>query len=82
MIDRKDLEAQMVAANRDLARALSAEHLFGDQAKQAIGRFHVAMAALQEQTIIHILAMRAVLTPDQAVRFDKTVLEALTPERQ
>ncbi len=81
-LDRKDLEAQMRAANRNLARALANEHVFGDQAKEAIGRFHVAMASLQEQTIIHVLAMRAVLTPDQAERFDKTVLEALTPEPQ
>lgn len=80
-LDRKDLEAQMQAANRDLARALGNEHDFGDPAKRAVGRFHVAMAALQEQTIMHVLAMRAVLTPDQAERFDQTVLEALAPER-
>lgn len=81
-LDRQALETQMRAANRDLAQALAKEHVFGDQAKQAIGRFHMAMASLQEQTIIHVLAMRAVLTPDQAERFDKTVLEALTPEPQ
>ncbi len=81
-LDRKEQEAHMRAANRDLAQALEKEHIFGDDAKQAIGRFHVAMASLQEHTITHVLAMRAVLTPDQAERFDKTVLEALTPEPQ
>lgn len=75
---RKALEGEMRAANRDLSAALGSEHEYGPQAKQAIERFHLAMGALQEQTIKHILAMRAALTPEQAERFDKTVLEALT----
>ena len=79
-LDRKDLESQMRTANRELARALEAEHAYGDRAKTAIGQFHTAMAALQEQTIIHIVAMRSVLTPEQAERYDKTIREALSSD--
>jgi Spy/CpxP family protein refolding chaperone len=78
---RKSLESDMRAANRELADALSSEHAYGPRAKGAIERFHTAAASLQEETIVHILAMRAVLTPDQAQRFDATVAEALTSER-
>jgi Spy/CpxP family protein refolding chaperone len=78
---RKSLESEMRAANHELADALSSEHAYGPRAKGAIERFHTAAAALQEETIAHILAMRAVLTPDQAQRFDATVTEALTSER-
>lgn len=77
---RRSLDMEMRAANRDLADALQADPTYGLPAKQAIERFHQAMAALQEQTTIHILAMREVLTPEQAERFDRTVREALTSE--
>ena len=38
------------------------------------------MGDLQKESILHVLAMRKVLTPDQAVRFDDTVATALTEE--
>ena len=38
------------------------------------------MGELQKQTILHVLAMRQVLTPDQTARFDETVVKALTDE--
>jgi Spy/CpxP family protein refolding chaperone len=75
---RKVLEADMRAANRELATAITAEHQYGPQAAQAIDRFHVAMKTLQQETIVHILAMRAVLTPEQAAQFDRTVSKVLT----
>jgi Spy/CpxP family protein refolding chaperone len=74
---RKTLDAEMVAANRELADAILAESTYGDQAKRAIERFHDAMGRLQEETIKHILAMREVLTPEQAEIFDRTVSKAL-----
>ncbi len=77
---RKSLDEEMSAANRELAAAILTEHAYGDQAKSAIERFHTAMGTLQEETIKHILAMRAVLTPEQASKFDQTVSEALAPD--
>lgn len=75
--DQARLEAEMRAADRDLARAIVTEHRYGPQAQQAIDRFHVAMRTLQEETVMHVLAMRAVLTPQQAKQFDTTVAQVL-----
>ena len=36
------------------------------------------MGELQKATLSHVFAMRAVLRPDQAARFDAAVAEALT----
>jgi hypothetical protein len=77
---RSELEADMRAANGELASALEAEHAMGPNAKEAIEKSHRAMGSLQEQTIMHVLAMRAVLAPDQVLRFDRTVREALSPD--
>jgi Spy/CpxP family protein refolding chaperone len=76
---RRTLEAEMEAANRDLASALTRDHTYGPEARQAIGRFHIAMGALQEASVQHILAMRAVLTPEQAKRFDAVISKTLAP---
>jgi Spy/CpxP family protein refolding chaperone len=75
--DRTSLQAEMHAANRDLARAVTTEHVYGSDARLAIDRFHTAMKALQVKTVQHVLAMRAVLTSAQAKVFDKTVKRAL-----
>ncbi len=77
---RTALEGEMRAADRDLAAAISADHAYSPRAEQAVLRFHAAMGELQEATIKHVLAMRAVLTPQQARRFDKTVSKALAPD--
>ncbi len=78
---RQGLEQQMRAANRALASAILSEHRYGPQAQRAIEEFHAAMATLQEETIQHVLAMRAVLTPQQAQQFDQTVARALNSSR-
>ena len=77
---RAALDSEMRAADRDLATAISTEHAYGPRAQHAVQRFHLAMGELQEQTIKHVLAMRAVMTPEQAGRFDKTVSKALAPD--
>jgi Spy/CpxP family protein refolding chaperone len=75
--DRESLQAQMRAANRDLAHAITKDHRFEPGARLAIDRFHQSMRILQERTVQHVLAMRAILTPEQAKRFDKTIDNAL-----
>jgi Spy/CpxP family protein refolding chaperone len=70
--------AQLRAANRDIARAITVRHQFDDQAQAAVDRLHHAMVELQSATIQHVLAMRALLTPDQAREFDRTVDQALS----
>ena len=74
---RRALEAQMRAANVELSQALSQDHAYTPRVQQAVDHFHAAMAELQKQTILHVLAMRAVLTPAQTATFDQTVAKAL-----
>lgn len=74
---RSALEQQARAANRELAAALLTEHQYGPQAEQAIDHFSAAMKALQVATVMHVMAMRRVLTPQQAKKFDDTITAAL-----
>jgi Spy/CpxP family protein refolding chaperone len=70
----------MHAANVDLATAIQAHHAYTPQVQAAVDRFHHAMEELQKETILHVLAMRAVLTPGQAAKFDQTIAKSLTEE--
>lgn len=79
-IRRKSLDDEMRAANGDLAEAIVVRHAYDQRARQAIERFHDAMRTLQEATIVHVLAMRAVLTPEQAQKFDSTVRRELVTD--
>lgn len=75
---RKARQAEMQSANADLAEAIGTQHAYGQKAQEAVGRFHAAMGAMQEDTIRHVFAMRAIMTPDQAHQFDALVTKALT----
>ena len=75
---RKALEAEMRAANADLAQAYQQSHALTPGAQAAIDRFHHAMDALQAETLQHVIAMRGVLTADQAAQFDDSVVKSLT----
>lgn len=77
---RRAMEAEMRAANAELAKAYQESHALSPQVRAAIDRFHNAMDAMQTETMVHIIAMRAVLTPDQAAEFDDIVVKSLTPE--
>jgi Spy/CpxP family protein refolding chaperone len=80
-IKREALEAEMRAANAELAQAYQESHAYTPKVQAAIGRFHRAMDALQMQTMLHVIAMRGVLTPAQAAQFDDTVVRSLTAEK-
>ena len=75
---RAQLELEMRAANAELARAFKQQHTYTAQVQAAIDHFHRAMSALQRETMLHVFAMRAVLTPEQAERFDERVVASLT----
>jgi nickel and cobalt resistance protein CnrR len=77
---RSELEQDMRAANRDLAAAIAAEHVFGPLAQSAIERFHKAESALEEETVKHVLAMRTVLTREQTRQFDEAISKSLTSD--
>jgi len=71
------LQGEIQSANRDLARAITKNHVYDQNASDAINRLHTAMRTLQEETVQHVLAMRAILTPAQTKVFDKTIDHAL-----
>ncbi|HBI17774.1 Spy/CpxP family protein refolding chaperone [Brevundimonas sp.] len=77
---RPALEADVRAANQELARAIARSDGDGPQVQAAVDHFHVAMDALQKETIAHVFEMRSVLTPAQAEVFDDRIVEALAPD--
>ena len=79
-VRRRAREAELRAANAELARAIQVRHEYSPEVQAAVERFHGAMGELQKETILHVLAMRTVLTPEQAGQFDKRIGEALTQQ--
>lgn len=77
---RAPLEMQLREANRQLATAIAANEGNSPAVQASVDEFHDAMGALQKATIAHAFEMRAVLTPDQARRFDAAVSDALLQE--
>jgi len=74
---RQALEAEVRAANQELAAAIAASDGDTPQVQAAVDHFHVAMGDLQKATVGHVFVMRSVLTPAQAEVFDGRVVEAL-----
>lgn len=81
-VRRQALELELRADNARLAEAIQAEHGYGPAVAAAVDRSHGAMGQLQKETLEHIFAMRAVLKPDQAAKFDAGVVKALTAKEQ
>lgn len=74
---RTQYESQMRAANKDIASAITVRHQYDEETQNAIDRLHRAMIGLQQATVKHVIAMRAVLAGDQLAQFDRTVNQAL-----
>jgi Spy/CpxP family protein refolding chaperone len=74
---RPALEAEVRAANRELAAAIAASDGDTPQVQAAVDHFHAAMGDLQKATITHVFEMRSVLTPKQAEVFDEAVVDSL-----
>ena len=81
-VRRKARELEMRADNAKLAAAIQAEHGYGPQVSSAIDQSHMAMGQLQKETLEHVFAMRALLRPDQAAKFDGAVVKALTDDQK
>ncbi len=74
---RAKYETEMHVANQEIATAITVRHRYDSDAQAAIDRLHRAMIGLQQATVQHVIAMRAVLSSDQAKEFDRTVNQAL-----
>lgn len=79
-VRKKALELDMRAANARLAEAIEAEHGYGPKVTAAVDNVHHVMGAMQKETLEHLFEMRAVMNAEQARRFDKTVVKALTAD--
>ncbi len=79
-VRRRALEQEMRAENAQLAEAIAVEHGNGPRVAAAVDASHRTMGTLQKETLAHIFAMRALLRPDQAARFDAAVTKALTED--
>jgi Spy/CpxP family protein refolding chaperone len=79
---RAALEEELRADNALLAEAIAAEKGAGPRVNAAVDRCHEAMGRLQKATLAHVFAMRQLLRPDQAQKFDREVVKALTEEHR
>lgn len=77
---RTALEMELRADNALLAEAIEAEHGAGTRVDAAVDRSHEVMGRLQKETLAHVFAMRQLLRPDQAKKFDQAVVKALTED--
>jgi hypothetical protein len=77
---RTELRARIAAANVELANALAEEMSFGPLAQQSIQHLQDNVGELQKQTVLYVLELRSVLTPQQRVVFDEKVVAALMTE--
>lgn len=75
-------ELELRRDNARLAEAIAEEHDAGPKVAAAVDQAHVAMGELQKDTLAHVFAMRKILRPAQAVRFDAAVVRALTEEHR
>lgn len=81
-VRRTALEMELRSDNALLAEAIEAEHGAGPRVDAAIDRSHEVMGRLQKETLAHVFAMRQLLRPDQAAKFDQAVVKALTEDRR
>lgn len=77
---RRKREDEMRAANARLAASIEADRQLSGEVEAAIEDFHVAMGALQRETIGYVFEIRETLTPQQQARFDATVTASLTEQ--
>lgn len=75
---RSKLREQVSGANRELADALMADMAFGREAQQASNHVEQGLGELQRATIMYVLEVRDVLSPEQQMIYDRRVREVLT----
>jgi Spy/CpxP family protein refolding chaperone len=75
---RATLRNEVAAANRELADALMADMAFGREAQAATNHVEQGLGQLQRATVLYVLQVRDVLTPEQQTIYDRKVREVLT----
>jgi Spy/CpxP family protein refolding chaperone len=75
---RNTLRAQIGSADAELGEALANEMALGTAAQRALEHLQGSMCQLQRETILYVLEVRNVLTPQQQQVLDQKVFESLT----
>jgi hypothetical protein len=75
---RIQLRTHVAEANRELADALMNDMAFGREAQAASLHVERGLGDLQRATVVYVLEVRDVLTPEQQVIYDRKVREVLT----
>ena len=75
---RTALRQDVATANRELADALMADMAFGREAQEASNHVERGLGELQKATILYVLEVRDVLTPEQQTIYDRKVRDVLT----
>jgi hypothetical protein len=75
---RVQLRTHVAEANRELADALMNDMAFGREAQQASLHVERGLGDLQRATIVYVLEVRDVLTPEQQAVYDRKVRQVLT----
>jgi Spy/CpxP family protein refolding chaperone len=75
---RNSLRVEMSSADAELGQALVNEMALGTAAQRALDHLQSSMGTLQKETILYVLNVRAVLTPQQQQILDQKVFESLT----
>jgi Heavy-metal resistance len=77
--NRRALIRQQVAgANAELADALMSDMAFGREAQVATDHVEQGLGQLQRATVLYVLEVRDVLSPEQQMIYDRKVREVLT----
>ncbi|MFT3904688.1 MAG: periplasmic heavy metal sensor [Steroidobacteraceae bacterium] len=77
LAERNKVRYQITNANYDLANALGEEMSFGPKTQASIQQLETTVGQLQKDTVLYVLALREVLTPDQKAVFDEKVVATL-----
>ena len=75
---RITLRQDVATANHELADALMSDMAFGREAQQASTHVERGLGELQRATIMYVLEVRDVLTPEQQMVYDRKVRDVLT----
>ncbi|MBV8273684.1 MAG: periplasmic heavy metal sensor [Verrucomicrobia bacterium] len=62
---KRELLGQIESANNELAQVIKEDQGYSTRVSAAIEKIHHAQGELQEATLQHVFAMRAMLTPEQ-----------------
>ena len=77
LAERNKVRYQITNANYDLANALGEEMSFGPKTQASIQQLETTVGQLQKDTVLYVLALREVLTPEQKAVFDEKVVATL-----